>query len=182
MSPDDWMISAGIDLWDEEARASIEELQRSLAMSLLERGRSVIIEWGTWGRSERDALRNAARELGAGVELHFLDEPIEVLWKRIETRGLEAASRAPTLSDVKAWSARFEPLASTKWPISTHRSRTTATPTERRSGRYTTSSWPCLSVVRKKPRTSTRRSWASPAWRSRHTSKLVVVAGLRVNT
>ena len=111
MSPDDWMISAGIDLWDEEARASIEEFQRSLAMTLLDRGRSVIIEWGTWGRSERDALRNAARELGAGVELHFLDEPIEVLWKRIETRGLDVGfgTRAPTLDDLKAWSASFEP-------------------------------------------------------------------------
>lgn len=110
MSPDEWMASAGIDLWDERARAAIEELQGALAMSLLGQGRSVIIEWGTWGRAERDALRTDARELGAGVELHLLDEPLEVLWKRIEARGLEAmfGSRAPTFDDLKVWDARFE--------------------------------------------------------------------------
>lgn len=110
MSPDDWMISAGIDLWDEETRASIEELQRSLAMRLLGDGRSVIIEWGTWGRAERDALRTDARELGASVELHLLDEPLDVLWERIEARGWAAAfgSRIPSFDDLKAWDAGFE--------------------------------------------------------------------------
>lgn len=110
MSPDEWMISAGIDLCDEKARAAIEEFQSALAMSLLGQGRSVIIEWGTWGRAERDALRTEARERGAGVELHVLDEPLEVLWKRIEARGLEAefSSRAPVFEDLKAWDASFE--------------------------------------------------------------------------
>lgn len=110
MSPDEWMISAGIDLWDERARAAIEEFQGSLAANMLGQGRSVIIEWGTWGRAERDALRTEARELGAGVELRVLDEPLEVLWKRIEARALEATfgARTPTFEDLKAWDASFE--------------------------------------------------------------------------
>jgi predicted kinase len=49
----------------------------------------VIIEWGTWGRSERDALRLGARDLGAAVELHYLTAPVDVLFERIQQRGME---------------------------------------------------------------------------------------------
>ncbi len=50
---------------------------------------TVIIEWGTWGRSERDTLRLGARALGAAVELHYLSAPMDVLFDRIQGRGLE---------------------------------------------------------------------------------------------
>ncbi len=43
----------------------------------------LVIEWGTWAREERDVLREGASALGAGVELRFLDEPVEVLWGRV---------------------------------------------------------------------------------------------------
>ena len=49
----------------------------------------VIIEWGTWGRSERDTLRLRARALGAAVELHYLSAPEDVLFERIQRRGIE---------------------------------------------------------------------------------------------
>ncbi|MDJ0664591.1 MAG: ATP-binding protein [Acidimicrobiia bacterium] len=89
LSADDWMGVLDINLWDGDARDRIERLQWELAQDLLRRGQTVIIEWGTWGRSERDALREGARALGAAVELHYLDEPIEVLWERVRDRGLE---------------------------------------------------------------------------------------------
>lgn len=111
LSPDDWMGSAGIDLWDAEVRASIEVFQRSLAETVLRKGRSVVIEWGTWARSERDALRLDAERIGVPAELHFLDVPIEILWERIERRHLEMrhGSRAPTPEDLESWVAAFEP-------------------------------------------------------------------------
>ena len=34
-------------------------------------------------------MRSAARGLGAGVELHYLDVPTEELWRRIEARNSE---------------------------------------------------------------------------------------------
>lgn len=49
----------------------------------------VIVEWGTWGRSERDALRLGARALGAAVELHYRDAPLDVLCERVRRRGME---------------------------------------------------------------------------------------------
>jgi predicted kinase len=55
------MDALDINLWDEPRRAKIEELQWTLAQQLLKLGIKVIIEWGTWGRSERDTLRLGAR-------------------------------------------------------------------------------------------------------------------------
>jgi predicted kinase len=88
-SPDDWMDSLSLDLYDEESRARIEALQWKLAQELLALGLTVIIEWGTWARSERDALRLRARALGAAVELHYVSAPVDVLFDRIQSRGRE---------------------------------------------------------------------------------------------
>jgi predicted kinase len=88
-SPDDWMDSLSLDLYDEESRARIEALQWKLAQALLALGLTVIIEWGTWARSERDALRLRARALGAAVELHYVSAPVDVLFDRIQSRGRE---------------------------------------------------------------------------------------------
>jgi len=78
-----------LDLYDETSRAKIEALQWKFAQGLLTLGLTVIIEWGTWGRSERDTLRLGARALGAGVELHYLSAPLDVLFDRIQRRGME---------------------------------------------------------------------------------------------
>jgi len=84
-----WMNALSLNLYDEEKRGKIESLQWKLAQELLALGLIVIIEWGTWGRSERDTLRLGARALGAAVELHYLDVPAAVLFDRIERRGME---------------------------------------------------------------------------------------------
>ena len=89
-SPDDWMDALGINLWDEAKRAGIEQLQWQQARSLLALGGTAIIEWGTWARSERDALRDGARALGAAVELVHMDAPIDVLLDRVTRRGRES--------------------------------------------------------------------------------------------
>ena len=87
--PDEWMDALSIDLYDKDWRGKIEALQWKIAGELLALGLTVIIEWGTWGRSERDALRLGARALGAAVELHYLSAPVDVLFDRIQRRGLE---------------------------------------------------------------------------------------------
>ena len=88
-SPDEWMNALSLDVYDEERRGKIEALQWKLGRELLARGLTVIIEWGTWGRSERDALRLGARALGAAAELHYLSAPADVLFDRIQRRGME---------------------------------------------------------------------------------------------
>jgi len=89
LSADDWMTALSIDLYDEAKRARTEALQWKVAQELLSHCHTVVIEWGTWGRSERDALRLGARALGADVELHYLSASVDVLFERIQHRGME---------------------------------------------------------------------------------------------
>jgi predicted kinase len=86
---DEWMEALAVDLWDEKMRAKMEGLQWQLGRQLIALGLNVIIEWGTWAKSERDALRLRARELGAAVELHYLAAPLDVLIDRIQRRRME---------------------------------------------------------------------------------------------
>ncbi len=110
LCPDDWMDALRIDLFDVAVRARIENLQWSLARRLLELQQVVVIEWGTWAREERDALREGARALGAAVELHVLDEPVEVLWERVGRRGPEkrVGRRALTRADLESYGTSFQ--------------------------------------------------------------------------
>jgi predicted kinase len=106
-SPDEWMDALSFDLYDEEVRGRIEALQWKLGQELLALGLIVIIEWGTWGRSERDALRLGARALGAAVELHYLSAPTDTLFQRIQRRGAE---NPPIERDAMTrWCEAFQP-------------------------------------------------------------------------
>jgi predicted kinase len=89
-SPDEWLVALSLSLYDAANREKIEALQWRLGKKLLSLGLIVIIEWGTWGRSERDALRIQARAVGAAVELHYLSAPADLLFARIQRRAAES--------------------------------------------------------------------------------------------
>ena len=110
MSADDWLGRLGLDIWDEVTRAHIETVQRDLAEPILRTGTDVVVEWGTWARSERDTLQSLARRAGALAHLELLDAPLDVLWERVRERGHEqvAGSRAITRDDLVAWSDTIE--------------------------------------------------------------------------
>jgi predicted kinase len=103
---DEWLLELGLDLLDDRSRKTVERLQWAFAQRLLEHGAVVVIEWGTWSRAHRDTLRRRARELGAGVELRFLDADPEELWARDQTR--EPALRAYTRESLMAWFSAIE--------------------------------------------------------------------------
>jgi len=106
LSPDDWMDALAVNLWDTAMRARLEALQWSLAKDMLRAGVTVVVEWGTWSRAERDTLRAEARELGASVELVYLDVPVDELWRRIQQRGRE--DPPITRAELEVWSRDFE--------------------------------------------------------------------------
>jgi len=106
LSADDWMDVLSLSLYDEERRGKIEGLQWEFGQALLALGLTVIVEWGTWGRSERDALRLGARALGAAVELHYLSAPVDVLFDRIQRRGME--NPPIERDDLSRWLEKFE--------------------------------------------------------------------------
>ena len=100
------MTALGISVWDAPMRERVEALQWSVAKELQLIGNTVIIEWGTWARSVRDALRLQAHELGAAVQLLYLDVPNDELWRRIQERAMED----PPIqrSDIDGWRRHFE--------------------------------------------------------------------------
>lgn len=106
LCPDEWMDALGIDLYDVDGRDRIEQLQWVQGKRLLSLGLSVLIEWGTWGRSERDTLREEGHALGARVELHFLTAPVDVLHDRIRRRAREN----PPISreDIERWTRHIQ--------------------------------------------------------------------------
>ena len=106
MSADEWMTGLDINLHAELERDRIETLQWAVAQRLLALGNIVIVEWGTWGRWERDRLRLRAKELGAAVELHYLSAPLEELFRRIQVRQMED----PPIrwEAVQEWGSLFE--------------------------------------------------------------------------
>ncbi|HTI26372.1 MAG TPA: ATP-binding protein [Kutzneria sp.] len=106
LSPDDWMDALAVNLWDTAMRARLEALQWALAKDMLRAGVTVVVEWGTWSRAERDTLRVEARELGASVELVYLDVPVDELWRRIQQRGRE--DPPITRAELEVWSRDFE--------------------------------------------------------------------------
>ena len=107
LCPDEWMVRLGVDLYDTDFRDRLEGRLTDLAAELLGLGGRVVVEFGSWARSERDALLALGRASGAAVELHVLDPPVEELWRRLARRNLlpgEAVIDRPTLdSSLRSW-------------------------------------------------------------------------------
>jgi len=110
LTSDDWIIALGSNPWDEATRVAIERELWHLTQEILRRGLSVVLDFGLWGRSERDAFRMAARDLGFGVELHYLDVPTHELWRRIDERNAESPWDSFPISraHLDEWAATFQ--------------------------------------------------------------------------
>lgn len=108
---DDWLWALGSSPWDRPMGERLEAELWRLGQDLLRRGVSVILDFGLWARGERDELRAAARDLGVGVEMHYLDIPLDELWRRIEIRNMEAPWISAPISraDLSEWAAIFQP-------------------------------------------------------------------------
>lgn len=86
LTKDEWLWALGSTPWDESARERVEQQLWRLAREILRLGVSVVLDFGLWAKVERDEIRSEARDLGVGVELHYLAVPIDELWRRIEIR------------------------------------------------------------------------------------------------
>jgi predicted kinase len=110
LCPDEWKHDLGIDYYDEPRRVRLEERLWRLGQELLTLGQSVIVENGFWAREERDELRLGARALGVGAELHYLEAPVDELWRRLELRNEQARPGAAPIKreDLERWAQQFE--------------------------------------------------------------------------
>jgi predicted kinase len=110
LCPDEWKHDLGIDYYDEQMRVRLEERLWQLGQELLRLGLSVILENGFWAREERDELRLDARRLRVAVDLHYLEAPVDELWRRLAIRNEEAKPGTAPIKreDLEQWSQRFE--------------------------------------------------------------------------
>lgn len=111
LDKDEWVTQLGGDVWDHTFRVRVERQLWALTLNLLAQGQSVILEWGHWARVERDEKRLGARSLGVGVELHFLDAPLDKLIERADRRTASGEwTAAPmTRAHFEEWSMIFQP-------------------------------------------------------------------------
>lgn len=111
LDKDEWVTELGADVWDDAFRVRIERQLWALAQELLTQGQSVILEWGHWARVERDEKRLGARSLGVGVELHFLDAPLDELIERADRRTAlgEWTASPMTRAHFEEWATILQP-------------------------------------------------------------------------
>jgi predicted kinase len=110
LTKDEWLRALGTSPWDEPTRVKIEQELWNLAQEILGLGVSVVLDFGLWARTERDEMRCAARGLGVGVELHYLDVPTEELWRRIQARNSEPPWESHPIrrADLDGWLRIFQ--------------------------------------------------------------------------
>lgn len=87
LSPDDWIVGLDLSLVDYAFRFTLQDLMLEHAGNILRAGASVVIEFGTWSRAEREAVRQVGERAGATTELHFVDAPLDELARRVRARG-----------------------------------------------------------------------------------------------
>jgi predicted kinase len=110
LTKDEWLWALGASPWDTPTNDKVESELWRIAQEILSLGVSVVLDFGLWARIERDEMRTVARDIGVGVELHYLDAPTDELWLRIEARNSappwdnEPIGRA----DLDEWRSNFE--------------------------------------------------------------------------
>lgn len=110
LTKDEWLWAIGASPWDTAVGEKMEQELWRLAQEVLGLGVSVVLDFGLWARVERDEMRVVARDLGVGVELHFLEVAPDELWRRIgERNSAPPWDKAPIgRSDLDEWMTIFE--------------------------------------------------------------------------
>jgi predicted kinase len=78
-----------------------------IGLRALELGVNVVIDFGLWGRDERSALRQAAADLGAAVEMRYFELPPSEQRMRLDRRQAEEPHTTWHMSDeeLTEWAA-----------------------------------------------------------------------------
>lgn len=110
LTKDEWLWALGSTPWDDSTRERVEGELWRLAQEILRLGLNVVVDFGLWARIERDEMRGVARGLGVGVELHYLDAPVDELWRRVDARNSEPPWNSHPISreDFDRWLGVFQ--------------------------------------------------------------------------
>ena len=99
LTKDEWMKALYGRANPAAASDVIEGRLIQIGMRALELGINVVIDYGLWSRDERSALRHAAGEIGAAVEIYYFELTPAEQRKRLEERLAEAPHETWAMSE-----------------------------------------------------------------------------------
>jgi predicted kinase len=114
LTPDEWHTRLfGLDLEHPEHDARhdlIETMMWDVAARALHLETNVILDFGFWGKSEREDYRTRAAQVGANSVVHFLNVPEEILFARLEVRNanLPAGTFHIPATKLREWMQIFQ--------------------------------------------------------------------------
>jgi predicted kinase len=86
LTKDEWMKALYGERNPSSASDVVEGRLIEIGLRALELGLNVVIDFGLWGRDERSALRQAATDRGAGVEMHYFEVSAVEQRRRLDQR------------------------------------------------------------------------------------------------
>lgn len=110
LTKDEWMKA----LFGPENPASssdvIEGRLIDVGLRALELGANVVLDFGLWTRDERSALRQAAADVGAAVEIRYFEVAPDEQLSRLARRTADAPQETWPISEdeISGWAATFE--------------------------------------------------------------------------
>src|SRR4249919_3327314 len=110
LTKDEWVKALYGHENPPSAQDVIEGRLIQVGLRALELGNNVVIDYGLWGRDERSALRQAAADLGARVEMHYFELTRAEQRSRLDRRLAEATHTTWHMSDeeLDAWAADID--------------------------------------------------------------------------
>jgi predicted kinase len=110
LTKDEWVKALYGDENPPSAQAVIEGRLIEIGLRALELGNNVVIDYGLWGRDERSALRQAAADLGATVEIRYFELTAAEQRRRLEQRQREARDATWPMSgeELAEWAASID--------------------------------------------------------------------------
>lgn len=110
LTKDEWVKALYGDDNPWVAQEVIEGRLIQIGLRVLELGSNVVLDYGLWSRDERSALRQAAADVGATVQMHYFElDPAEQR-TRLDLRQAEAPHTTWPMSDeeLAEWATNFE--------------------------------------------------------------------------
>jgi predicted kinase len=110
LTKDEWVKALYGDENPPSASDVIEGRLIQIGLRALELGINVVIDYGLWGRDERSALRQAAVDSGARVEMRYFEITPGEQRARLARRQGEAPHTSWPMSDreLAEWAARID--------------------------------------------------------------------------
>ena len=114
-TPDEWhlrLFGQDADHPDHDGpHQAIEELIWEVAEAVLRQGGDVILDFGFWTRSEREAVTARAARLAASTRIHYANVLHKELLRRLRMRNESPCTKAFIISEasLRPWATPFEP-------------------------------------------------------------------------